>query len=216
VHRGALAGVVYLENRAARGAFGKERVEVLSLLSSQAAIAVENALLVADVRFRTNELAQANEELVRELAERERTEAERAHLQQGIIAMQKARLAELRTPFIPVTSDVMVMPLVGTLDGARAEEALEVALSGTASRGARVVILDITGVKGVDENVALTLVRMVDALRLLGAEAIVTGVRGDVARTLVELDAGFGEKVVTKSTLEAGVRRALAARSRRG
>jgi len=209
VHRGALAGVVYLENRLARGAFGKDRVEVLSLLSSQAAIAVENALLVADVRSRTNELTLLNAELTRELVERERAEAERAHLQQGIIAMQRARLAELRTPFIPVSDAVMVMPLVGTLDASRADEALEVALSGTASHGARVVIVDITGVKRVDEQVAFTLVRLVDSLRLLGAEAIVTGVRGEVARTLVGLDADFGAKVITKSTLEAGIRRAL-------
>jgi len=215
VRRGALSGVVYLESRAARGAFGKDRIEILSLLSSQAAIALENALLLADVRFRTSELAQTNAELHRELAERERAEAERANLKQGIISLQKERLAELRTPFIPLTADVMVMPLVGTLDGARAEEALVVALSGAASRGARVVILDITGVKRVDEDVARTLVRMVEALRLLGAEAIVTGVRGDVARTLTALDIDFGAKVTTKSTLEAGIRHALRGKPKR-
>jgi anti-anti-sigma regulatory factor len=123
--------------------------------------------------------------------------------------MQKARLAEMRTPFIPVSHDVMVMPLVGTLDHARAEDALTMALEGTAARGARVVILDVTGVKVIDEIVARTLLRMVDALGLLGAEAIVTGIRGEVARTLVEIDADFATKVRTLSTLSAGIKHAF-------
>lgn len=215
VHRGELAGVIYLEHGGARGVFGKDRVEVLGLLSSQVAIAVENALLVADVRARTNELGVLNIELVHELEERKRTERDRAALQQGIIEMQRARLAELRTPFIPVSHDVMVMPLVGTLDGPRAEEALLVALAGTTARRARVVILDVTGVKVVDEHVARTLLKMVDALGLLGAAAVVTGIRGDVARTLVEIDADFSAKVTTKSTLEAGIRHAFGEASRR-
>ncbi len=209
IHQGTLSGIVYLEHQATAGVFSKDRVEVLSLLSAQAAIAIENALLVADVRGRTTELSALHEELLRELSERERSEKERANLKEGIIAMQKARLAEMRTPFIPVSHDVMVMPLVGTLDQGRAEEALEIALAGTAARNARVVILDVTGVKVMDEIVATTLLRMVEALGLLGAEAIVTGIRGKVAATLVEIDANFANKVRTLSTLSAGMKHAL-------
>ena len=215
LHRSALTGVVVLENRAARGALGQDRVDVLSLLSSQAAIAVENALLLSDVRRRTADLRRANEDLGRELAERERAEAERAALQARIIDMQRARLAELSTPLIPITGDVMVMPLVGTMDGPRAEEMLRVALEGAATRGARAVILDITGVKVVDSQVAATLLSTVQDLKLLGAEAVITGVRGHVAQALLHLDLEFAEKVVTRTTLQAGIAHALG-RTRRG
>ncbi|WP_104987348.1 AAA family ATPase [Sorangium cellulosum] len=225
-HQGKLSGLVYLENNAATDVFTPARIELASVLASQAAIAVENALLVARVQaateelrranealedqiaLRTEELRQANEQLVRELGERRQAEAERAELQEEIIRTQRTRLSELSTPLIPITERIVVMPLIGTMDEARASQVLEAALSGAQSRGAAVVILDITGVKVVDTGVACSLMNTAAALRLLGTRVVLTGVRPDVARTLVELDMGLGS-IVTKGTLQSGIHYAL-------
>ncbi|WP_437682715.1 AAA family ATPase [Sorangium sp. So ce131] len=225
-HQGKLSGLVYLENNAATDVFTPARIELASVLASQAAIAVENALLVARVQaateelrranealedqiaLRTEELRQANEQLVRELGDRRQAEAERAELQEEIIRAQRARLSELSTPLIPITERIVVMPLIGTVDEARARQVLEAALEGAQSRGAAVVILDITGVKVVDSGVACSLMNTAAALRLLGTRVVLTGVRPDVARTLVELDLGLGS-IVTKGTLQSGIHYAL-------
>ncbi|MDI1443326.1 AAA family ATPase [Polyangium sp. 6x1] len=214
VHRDALSGILYLENRLVEDAFSEDRVELLSLLSSQAAIALENALLLADVRRRTDELARANDGLQAELLRRAKAEAERASFEQAMIEMQRARLAELSAPLVPITDNVMVIPLVGTVDAARAEDLQRVALEGASKRALRALIVDITGVRVVDSHVASRLLDTVRAVELLGAEVVITGIRGDVAQALVKLDIDFGAKVPTRSTLQAGIAYALS-RSRR-
>jgi GAF domain-containing protein len=216
VQKDRLVGVLHLENRRAPNAFSPQHIEVLKALSSQAAIALQNASLLSETRRQTEQLRAMNERLERELMERSRAEEERLRievertgLQQAIIEMQRARLAELSTPLIPISDDIMVMPLIGTMDAGRAEEMLRVALDGTQMRSAKTVILDITGVKVVDTQVAATLLRTVEALRLLGAETVITGVRGDVAQELIRLDIDFPAKVKTKGTLQAGINHAL-------
>ncbi|MDC3954659.1 AAA family ATPase [Polyangium jinanense] len=209
VHRDALSGVLYLENRLVEDAFSEDRVELLSLLSSQAAIALENAILLADVRRRTDDLARANDGLQAELLRRAKAEAERASFEQAMIEMQRARLAELSAPLVPITDNVMVIPLVGTVDAARAEDLLRVALEGASKRALRALIIDITGVRVVDSHVASRLLDTVRAVELLGAEVVITGIRGDVAQALVKLDIDFGAKVPTRSTLQAGIAYAL-------
>ncbi|MDI3285940.1 AAA family ATPase [Polyangium sp. 15x6] len=209
VHRDALSGVLYLENRLVEDAFSEDRVELLSLLSSQAAIALENAILLADVRRRTDDLARANDGLQAELFRRAKAEAERASFEQAMIEMQRARLAELSAPLVPITDNVMVIPLVGTVDAARAEDLQRVALDGASKRALRALIIDITGVRVVDSHVAGRLLDTVRAVELLGAEVVITGIRGDVAQALVKLDIDFGAKVPTRSTLQAGIAYAL-------
>jgi GAF domain-containing protein len=215
VHREGLTGVLYLENRHVEEAFSEGRAELLAMLSSQAAIAIENAVLVADVRKRTEELARANDGLREELSRREAAEAERAALEQEIIDMQRRRLAELSAPLVPITSSVMVIPIVGTVDAPRAEELMRVAMEGASQKGLKALILDITGVSVVDSHVAGRLLEMVRALQLLGTEAVVTGIRGEVARALVALDIDFGSKVATRSTPQAGIAYALGREGRR-
>ncbi|WP_437753378.1 AAA family ATPase [Sorangium sp. So ce1389] len=225
-HRGRLTGVLYLENNAAFGAFTPSRLEVCEMLSSQAAIAVENALLYArieatsadlrrtneglegEVGRRTAELREANERLARELVERERAEATRAALQQEILRVKDARLAEMSTPLIPISDHIMVMPLVGTVDAPRALQVMETALQGVQARGAGVVILDITGVKLIDTEVASLLLRTADALRLLGARTVLTGISPRVAQTLVAMGLDLG-RMVTKQTLQSGIAYAM-------
>ncbi|UQA62688.1 AAA family ATPase [Polyangium aurulentum] len=230
-HKGRLVGVIYLEHASVRDAFTPARMELVSFLASQSAFAVESAQLYAEVQRvtealmrsnegleaevtrRTKELRETADKLRVELDQRTRAEREREELQARIIAAQRERLAELSTPIIPISDDVVVMPLIGSMDEERAAEVLEVALRGASERGARAVILDVTGVKGGDAGVADALVQAAAALRLLGSEAILTGMRPEVARAIVTRGSSL-EGLVTKGSLQAGI--AWALRDRRG
>ncbi|MFL5582290.1 MAG: response regulator, partial [Gemmatimonadaceae bacterium] len=141
--------------------------------------------LEARVERRTDQLARANAELEAQAAERLRAEQDRARLQEEVIRMQAAMLEELSTPLIPLSDAVVIMPLVGTIDSKRAEQILAVVSQGVVSKGARVAIIDITGVPMVDTHVASVLIRASQAVRLLGAEVVLTGIRSRVARALV-------------------------------
>jgi predicted ATPase/GAF domain-containing protein/anti-anti-sigma regulatory factor len=227
LQKGRLAGVLYLENAIAEGAFGGGRVRLFELLAAQAASALENARLYADlaaatealrdnaarlegqVQERTEALRDANERLVGELEERARIEAARSELQEEMIRLQKAQLAELSTPLIPIGDSIMVMPLVGSMDAERGEQVMAAALRGAAEGGAQAVILDVTGMRGIDEPAVRGLLRTVNALRLLGAEAILTGVRADMARAMMELGLDLA-RVPIRGTLQGGI--ALASR----
>jgi rsbT co-antagonist protein RsbR len=160
--------------------------------------------LEARVESRTVELARANAELKAHAAERLRAEQDRARLQEEVIRMQAAMLEELSTPLIPLSDAVVIMPLVGTIDSKRAEQILAVVSQGVVSRAARVAIIDITGVPTVDTHVASVLIRASQAVRLLGAEVVLTGIRSRVARALVELGVDLGS-LVTRGSLQAGI-----------
>lgn len=223
-HRGRLSGVLYLENRVAADVFSPARVSVASFLSSQAAIAVENALLVAsiqrmsEVQRRTNEVLEnevmmRTSELERELEQRERAELEKAALSEAMIRAQAERLMELSTPLLPILDGVVVMPLLGAIDEPRAAQILSAALAGVSSSRASILILDITGVRSATAHVTQTLLEAARAVKLLGAEVIISGVRAEVARTLVGLGASM-QGIVTKATLKDAITFALA-RTRR-
>ncbi|HEY0735264.1 MAG TPA: STAS domain-containing protein [Herpetosiphonaceae bacterium] len=107
--------------------------------------------------------------------------------QDRIIQMQQAALAELSTPLIPISDSLLVMPLIGAVDTVRASNILEALLQGVSDHRPKAVIIDITGVAAVDSQVASSLVQAAQAVRLLGATAIITGIRPDVAQTLVSL-----------------------------
>ncbi|MDI3287623.1 PAS domain-containing protein [Polyangium sp. 15x6] len=136
----------------------------------------------------------------------ERKEAER------LIQEQAAALAQFSTPLVPITDDVLVMPLVGSLDTRRAEQVIGTLLDGVGRTQARVAILDITGVAVVDTQVADALLRAARAVSLLGAQVVITGIRSEVAQTLVQLGANMGD-VVTRATLQAGVAYAMRGRA---
>jgi predicted ATPase/anti-anti-sigma regulatory factor/tRNA A-37 threonylcarbamoyl transferase component Bud32 len=212
---GRLTGVLYLENNAADDSFAAERIEVLGLLASQATITVENALLYEHVQTVTDQLRESNQglhganaQLRIELSERVRAESERANLQEQIIRVQRDRLAEMSTPLIPITERIMVMPLIGTMDRLRATQVLETALRGAQGSRAQVVIIDITGMKHVDSGVAGALLSTATALRLVGAEAVLTGIRPEIAQTLVALGVEL-RSIVTCGTLQSGISFAL-------
>jgi rsbT co-antagonist protein RsbR len=147
-------------------------------------------------------------QIIHEVTERKQLEAERERLQEEIIQVQAAALAELSTPLIPLSDDVMVMPLVGSVDSRRAQQVLESLLEGVAQTGASIAILDITGVPVVDTQVANALIRAAQAVKLLGARVVLTGIRPEVAQTLVGLGAELGD-IVTRGTLQSGIAYAM-------
>ena len=233
VSQGRLTGVLYLENNLAQVTFSAARVDLLRILAAQAATALENALLLqrigeatekvhrtnevleaqiaertAELRRSNGELQAINERLQIELAERSRAEQERAELQGQMLQAQRERLAEMSTPLIPITERIMVMPLIGSVDSERAAQILDVALTGAQNTGARVVILDITGLRHIDTNIADSLIKTARALRLLGAHAILTGIRAGVAQTLVGLGVELSS-LETRSTLQSAIAFAL-------
>lgn len=125
---------------------------------------------------------------------------------------QKDRLAAavqaMSTPLIPITREIVVMPLIGQMDGDRADRVMEAALAGVQQSGAQVVILDVTGLSVVDSQVAAALVRAACALRLLGARTVLTGIQPAVAQTLVGLGLDL-EGITTHSTLQSAITAAL-------
>lgn len=142
--------------------------------------------------------------ILRDVTEQKRVEAERVQLQEEIIQAQAAALAELSTPLIPISERVMVMPLIGSMDSRRAQQVLDVLLHGISSSHIAVAIIDITGVPIVDTMVANGLLRAAQAVRLLGAEVILTGIRPEVAQTLVGLGTDLGG-IITRSSLQSGI-----------
>lgn len=136
--------------------------------------------------------------------ERKRVAEQEAQLRNEIIRMQAARLEELSTPLIPLGEHVVVMPLIGTMDSERAARALDALANGVISKRVRFAIIDITGVSTVDAHVASVLMRAAHVLRLLGAQAVLTGVRPRVAQTLVGLGIDLSS-LVTRSTLQSGI-----------
>ncbi|MCC6559211.1 MAG: STAS domain-containing protein [Polyangiaceae bacterium] len=124
-------------------------------------------------------------------------------------------LHELSTPLIPVSDGVVVMPLVGVIDRARAERLRDVLLAGVAAEGASVAILDVTAVSNMGASVADALLSAAKAAQLLGAEVLLTGIRPAAARALVELGADLSG-VVTRATLKDGISFALARERRAG
>jgi rsbT co-antagonist protein RsbR len=144
------------------------------------------------------------------ITERKRAETvlRQSALQEEKIQAQAAVLAELSTPLIPLNNQVMVMPLIGAVDSRRAQQVLETLLQGIASSGAQIAILDITGVPVVDTQVANALIHAAQAVKLLGAQVVLTGIRPEVAQTLVGLGADLGS-IITRGSLQSGIAYAI-------
>jgi anti-anti-sigma regulatory factor len=156
-------------------------------------------------------------ELRRSIANLERTIAERQHVeevarrsiaQEEVLRTQAAILEELSTPLIPINDKIVVMPLIGAMDSRRAQRVVETLLRGIAESGAEVAILDITGVSVVDTQVANGLIQAAQAVRLLGARAMLTGIRPEVAQTLIGLGVDLSG-VITCSSLQSGIALAM-------
>jgi rsbT co-antagonist protein RsbR len=131
-----------------------------------------------------------------------------AAAREQIIADQAEAMLELSTPVIRLWQGIIAVPLVGTLDSARTQLVMEKLLETLVATGADHAVLDITGVATVDTEVAQHLLKTVSAARLLGAECIVSGIRPQVAQTIVSLGIEFGD-IATKATLADALAHAL-------
>jgi rsbT co-antagonist protein RsbR len=117
-----------------------------------------------------------------------------------IISDQSTAMMELSTPVVRLWEGIIAVPLVGTLDSARTQLVMERLLETLVATGADHAVIDITGVPTVDTEVAQHLLKTVSAARLLGAECTISGIRPQVAQTIVSLGIEFGD-VATKATL---------------
>lgn len=119
---------------------------------------------------------------------------------EGIIARQQKEMMELSTPVVKLFDRILALPLIGTLDSARTQMVMESLLKEIVTSGSEIAILDITGVPTVDTVVAQHLIKTVTAARLMGAECLISGIRPQIAQTIVHLGINLTD-VVTKATL---------------
>jgi len=130
------------------------------------------------------------------------------HAREGLIADQAEQLLELSTPVVKLWEGVVAVPLVGTLDSARAQVVMERLLQTLVDTGSPYAIIDITGVPAVDTQVAQHILKTVVAARLMGADCIISGIRPQIAQTIVALGIEFGD-IATKASLADALRYVL-------
>ncbi len=168
-------------------------------------ITLQTVRVLESFLHRTREREQAlrdltgeKDELLEELQDREA--AQRQLLE---------TVRELGSPIIPLAEDVIAMPLIGTMDQERVQHVTTALLEGVAEHRARVVIVDITGVPVVDTALAGALLKAAQGVRLLGAEPVLTGIRAEVAQTIVAFELDLSG-IITRATLQEGLDYALA------
>jgi rsbT co-antagonist protein RsbR len=125
-----------------------------------------------------------------------------------VIERQQQELLDLSTPVVQLWDGILALPLIGTLDSERTQTVMESLLEAIVEKEATVAILDITGVPTVDTLVAQHLMKTVAAARLMGAECIISGIRPQIAQTIVHLGVDLGG-VITKATLAGALKIAL-------
>ena len=145
------------------------------------------------------------------VTQRKRDEAESLAVQERIIEAQREALRQLGAPIMPLADHTLAVPLIGLLSEERAEQLTDVVLNAVREHSAKVVLLDVTGVPSVDTSAAEALVKVAAAARLLGARVVLTGVRPQVAQTLVAIGVDL-DIFVIKADLQSGIEYAAKAR----
>lgn len=186
VDREHVLAIVILDDPLDEGPPTVEGLRIIELLAQEAVLAIENSRLVNDLRSLNMDLES--------LVENQNSLLE--------------TLRELSSPVIPVFEGILVLPLIGNIDTQRAAQILDGLLAGIERYRAQVVLMDVTGVPIVDTSVANHLLQAAQAARLLGAEAVLVGVRPEVAQTMVQLGVGH-IGLVTRSNLQSGVQYAF-------
>jgi anti-anti-sigma regulatory factor len=172
---------------------------LVAFLSWLATSGLKQAL--RESRQRADELQGAGRRQAQMLTELEERTAEQARL--------LALVEELSTPVIPIFEDTIALPLVGGIDSRRAQRITADLLEGISQRRAKIAIIDITGVPAVDTAVVNSLTQAVQAAELMGCQVVLTGIRPEIAHTLVILGVDLGE-VVTLRNLQSGIEYAAA------
>lgn len=127
---------------------------------------------------------------------------------EAVILRQQQEMLELSTPVVELWTGILALPLIGTLDSARTQIVMQNLLEAVVAKGADLAIIDITGVPTVDTLVAQHLLKTVAAARLMGAECIISGIRPQIAQTIIHLGVDLGS-VITKANLADAFRLAL-------
>jgi rsbT co-antagonist protein RsbR len=122
-----------------------------------------------------------------------------ARTREDVIGRQQQELLELSTPVVELWEGILALPLIGTLDSARTQIVMENLLERIVTSGAEIAIIDITGVPTVDTLVAQHLIKTISAARLMGADCILSGIRPQIAQTIVHL--GLELNVISKATM---------------
>ena len=117
-----------------------------------------------------------------------------------VISRQQQEMLELSTPVVKLWEGILALPMIGTLDSARTQVVMETLLQRIVESGAQIAIIDITGVPTVDTLVAQHLLKTVTAIRLMGSDCIISGVRPQIAQTIVHLGVNL-QGISTKATL---------------
>ncbi|ADW70431.1 STAS domain-containing protein [Granulicella tundricola] len=121
-------------------------------------------------------------------------------VRESVILRQQQEMMELSTPVVKLWDGVLALPIIGTLDSSRAQTIMESLLERIVATGSEIAIIDITGVPTVDTLTAQHLLKTVTAARLMGAECIISGIRPQIAQTIVHLGVELGD-VITKASL---------------
>ncbi len=124
------------------------------------------------------------------------------------IQAQQEELRQTSTPITEIWDGVLTLPIIGTLDSTRTMMVMEHLLSRIEAERARVVVIDVTGVMAIDSQVSHHLIQMIRAVGLMGADAVLTGIRPEIARSLTSLNIDLGE-VTTRATLSEGLKEAF-------
>jgi anti-anti-sigma regulatory factor len=179
---GGVLGIVALDDPVDGRRPAAEGLRIIELFAQEAVLAMENSRLLDDLRKLNADLKSL------------------VDTQRNLLAT----LRELSSPVIPVFEGIIVLPLIGNIDTQRASQVLEGLLAGIERYRARVVLIDVTGVPIVDTSVANHLLKAAQAARLLGAEAVLVGVRPEVAQTMVQLGVDH-LGLTTRADLQSGV-----------
>ena len=122
--------------------------------------------------------------------------------------MQEETILQLSSPIIKIWDNILAVPLIGILDSRRAKLVTETLLNEIVNTGSKIAIIDVTGVSIIDTEVANHIIKTLSAVRLLGAKPIVTGIRPEIAQTLVDLGISLGD-IVSSSQLSGGLKHAF-------
>ena len=159
----------------------------------------DDSELLAVLTWTTTELLDAMGLFTAEVYQKSREE---------VIRRQQEELLELSTPVVKLWEGILALPIIGTLDSARTQVVMESLLQAIVHTNSKVAIIDITGVPTVDTVVAQHLLKTVTAARLMGADCIISGVRPQIAQTIVHLGISLAD-ITTKATLSAAFSVAL-------
>ncbi len=166
------------------------------------ALGTDKNLMVEDARNILLFLSNIFNELILAVFQAYLEEKERT------IFTQEAELRETSTPITEIWDGVLSLPIIGALDSSRTMLVMEALLNRIASDHARMVVMDLTGVKNIDSQVSHHLIQMVRAIQLMGSDAILTGIRPEIARALTSLNIDLGN-VTTRASLSDGLKEAF-------